>query len=229
MQADRAAPPAVSSSNTREPARSVLTRFHGQQIAWPEIAAITRVMSQHLPWSSTSRADFRAQSHRLSPLLRCAANATRPQDLDPARRVLCPRRRRYGQRRWIARCAECRHAIWRQALRASPPKVKCSCGSSLRQERTERLVFPRLNVPRRPPVHQTQAENMPRLRRLNWRAEAFPGPTKNLPPTHSPVAAKDRTAPVLAAWRAITARSLHRRPAHHDGRCASVIPHRHPL
>ena len=198
-------------SSSRQPRASFVgagDRAAGEQIAGPEVAAVAGVVGQHLRrGSSTGRPSgsrlSRTGAHALAPAsARCAASTSSVTSTPPALAFVSTVE--VGQRRGVARRArEGRDPERRQRLERHHPG-RDRGREALGQERAERLVLPRLDVARRPVVHQAEPEQvLLRLARSGpARPAGCPARRSSRPPSRSRATGSGRrpAARRAAAW-----------------------------
>jgi hypothetical protein len=130
-----------------------------------------------------------------------------------------------GKRGWIALRSREGPGVERRKRLGGHDPGRNAGGKVLSQERTERLIFPRLHVTRRPVVEQAEAENM--LRRVaNWDGVAEFGRRADI---HAELKFEIEIARGTIGRRrvvralALTARAFERGAARNDRRGAAVI------
>ena len=162
--------------------------------------------------SSRDRARCRRDSRCAgSPLAQASASAAAPRARCRARRRLVGRVEQIGQRLRIAlgrpRAWHCGTA---PAPPASPPRARSWC-EALAEERAERLVFPGLDVARRPVVEQAEPGDVARPRRSGSACRArCPGRSRRRARARSRGCARGRSSAASAARLALAVRAAHR-------------------
>src|SRR5437868_14431894 len=152
-----------------------------EQVAWLYVAAVRALVRDELRHRPVRLAEARARdAHRLLHLRRAELHL----ELDGIGAfalvgVVVQVGKRFGI---FFRAREGRAAVRLERIHRHDPR-RDGGGEALRKERTERLVFPRLHIARRPIVEEQRAEEMlVRARDRDWLAQAvsFPDDEREL-------------------------------------------------
>ena len=152
-------------------------------------------------------------------------------ELDVERAVGCERGRIQVQQRFRIIVGPMPwNAIRRQCFERDDPRRDCR-GEAFRQERAERLVFPCLNIARRPVVQQAEAEHVRfGVADSDPRAQFIAGTDENahLQLVIDPLRRRHHRC-LLARWKNLPDRTMKREAGNAYRRSASVVADWHPL